>query len=144
MFALIKLEEHGLTLIEVLAVLVLVALLTSTVVVVYIPANMWLQQARFETAAIFYARSILENLRADKDKVNAGNQGKSADEIWADHKYKPAQLSDLTSTIDIEKRPGELSHLFNVSVTVNWTEGVKSRSLVLKTVINSKKKGLDD
>lgn len=142
MLVLKKLDKQGLTLIEVLITLVLLTLLASTVIAVYTPADLWIQQARHETEASFYARSILDNLRADRNKINATNHGKSADEIWSGHYYKPSGLSDLTSTIDIEKHPADLNRLFNITVTITWIEGHRPYTLVLKTVMRGE--GLDD
>ncbi|MDD3364776.1 MAG: prepilin-type N-terminal cleavage/methylation domain-containing protein [Syntrophomonas sp.] len=126
-------NETGLTLIEVLASLVLLSLMTVSIMSAFTPAASWINKARRETTASNYAAAILEDLRSDRNKINNSNAGKSARDLFPAYGYPWAGMTDEITRLERQNPP--YSNLYDVTVTVSWSEGTKTRSLQISTMI---------
>lgn len=133
-------NEQGVTLIEVLAALVLLLILSTTIIAVFTPASLWIQQARNETTASNYARAVLEDLRSDRAQIKLGNSDKYADEIWSPHSYQPPEPPDMRAKLDIRTASqagidpeSDLANLYAVTVKVIWNND--EDELIMQTVI---------
>ncbi len=126
-------DETGLTLIEVLASLVLLSLMTVSILSAFTPAASWIGKARRETTASNYAAAILEDLRADRSKIDNSNVGKTAQELFPAYGYPWAGMMDEITRLECQNPP--YNNLYNITVTVSWLEGTKTRSLEISTMI---------
>lgn len=121
-------NEKGMTLIEVMASLVILALISTTVAAVFTPASKWVKEARSETTASNYARAVLENLRADRTKIILSNNEKTADELWPAYMYHPP---GMTAKICI--KASGVNGLYEVTVKVKRSdinEDLEVRTLI--------------
>ncbi|MEA1962037.1 MAG: type II secretion system protein [Bacillota bacterium] len=110
-------NQKGFTLLEVLASLVLLGILSTSIVAIFIPAANWVQQARQQTTATNFAATVLENLRADPTQVKEENDEQTVNS--QDYGFD----EEMTATINIGKYddpldPDDNLPLFTVSVTV--------------------------
>jgi len=126
-------KEEGLTLVEVLLSLVMLSLITSGLIGVFVPTTMWVTRARNETTAANYAYAILENLRSDRETVTSFTSGESADDLWGDHEYKPAEPGSISSSIVKSPLGGDL---FEITVTVSWNQGEQSHDITMISIIS--------
>lgn len=126
-------NETGLTLIEVLASLVLLSLITVGITAIFTPAASWISKARWETAASNYAVAVLEELRSDRSKIVEGNSGKTAQELFPASGYPWAGMSDTITRLEHQDPP--YNNLYDITVTITWREGTRPRSLQISTII---------
>ncbi len=123
-----QLNNKGMTLIEVLAALVLLALLSTSMISIFVPPAKWVSQARTQTTAVNYANALLENLRADRSRIDNFPAGVSADALWpvSDPLYieSPANVQAT-----IVMTPGGDGNLYDV--VVSWNNGKETlRSII--------------
>jgi type II secretory pathway pseudopilin PulG len=123
----------GLTLIEVLASLALLSLMTVSILAAFTPAASWINKARRETTASNYATSILESLRSDRSKIDNSNEGKTAHYVFPDYGYPWAGMSDEITRLERQNSP--YNNLYDITVTVSWLEGSKTRSIKISTIV---------
>ncbi len=115
-------DEKGLTLVEVLASLVLLCLITTSVLAIFTPASAWVAQARSQTDACNYARGILDTMRSNRSLVTARTfDGK---DIWPDTPY-----TSMDAIVQVS--PAELNGLFYVAVRVDYN----GNSLTMRTAL---------
>lgn len=129
----IKNDEFGLTLIEVLASLVLLSLMSVSILAIFTPASSWISKARRETTASNYASSILEDLRSDRSKIDNNNAGKTAQDLFPAYGYPWAGMTDSITRLERQNPP--YNNLYDITVTVSWLEGTETRSLQISTMI---------
>jgi len=124
-----QMNNKGMTLIEVLAALVLLALLSTSMLTIFVPPAKWVSQARNQTTAVNYANALLENLRADRSRINTtAATGVAADVLWPVgdqlHLASPANMQAtivMTPWQEIPSWPNE--NRYDVVVTVSWDGG---------------------
>ncbi|MDD4802183.1 MAG: hypothetical protein PHF24_04490 [Syntrophomonas sp.] len=126
-------NERGLALLEVLAAMVLISLLTICIMSSFCSSANWVSKARHESAASSYAASILENLRAERSKINNSNAGQTAQELLPGCGYPWMGMTDKINRM--QSRPAPYNHLYDITVTVYWREGVNMESRQLSTII---------
>lgn len=124
--------QTGLTLIEVLAALLLLSLISASIPVIFGTAARWISQARMETTAVAYGVSILDNLRAEREKLDQTNTGKTAEKL-----YLGGASPYPGITGEITKMQPQLSfpNLYEVTLTITWFQSEQTHNLVLSTVI---------
>lgn len=125
--------QEGMTLLEVLLSLALLALLTTSVMSIFAPPVLWISQARNETTAANYAQAIIEELRGERHKLEAVSNI-SQEELNLNQDYKPRQPADINARLTIEPMNG-INNLYKVDVTVNWTEGTTPRKINILTAM---------
>lgn len=125
--------QEGMTLLEVLLSLALLALLATSVMSIFTPPALWIIQARNETTAGNYAGAIIEELRDERDKIEVVSDV-SPEELNLNQDYKPTQPADINAHLTIEPMDG-FSNLYKVAVAVNWMEGTIPREINLLTVM---------
>lgn len=114
--------------IEVLAALIILCLLTMTVLTVFVPAAVWTVNARMETQASHYAAQILENARCRTANLD------NPDVIGQHTVAQFGQLLGLTLELPDEKMQANVivepyETLYRITVIVKWNEGSAARSL---------------
>jgi prepilin-type N-terminal cleavage/methylation domain-containing protein len=127
-----KYDQQGLSLIEVLASLVLLSLLAFSMLAIFSPVARWINAARHETTAVHYAAAILENLRSEREKIDPVNAGQTAQEIGL---ASVCPANGMVAEISLIQAQAAYPNLYDVQVTVTWTEGTVTQSLSLSTVI---------
>jgi prepilin-type N-terminal cleavage/methylation domain-containing protein len=132
-----KYDQKGLSLIEVLAALLLLSLLAVSIPAIFGPAATWVYKARTETAAVNYAASLLEELRSEPEKIDELNTGKTAEEVslLTESPY-PGMISQITRMQPQQTMP----NLYDVMVTITWSQGGQPYNLQLSTVIRKEQR----
>lgn len=125
-------SQSGLTLIEVLAALLLLSLVSLSIPAIFGPAAQWISKARLETTAVNYAASILDELRSERGKINEFNNGKTAEELDL---VCESPYPGMTGQITQMQPQASLPNLYDVRVTVSWSQGGQTHNLQLSTVI---------
>lgn len=126
-------RQEGMTLLEVLLSLALLALLATCVLAIFTPPAFWIKEARDETTAVNYAAAILEELRDKRDNIRIGNI-LSPQALNLSQAYKPAQPADINAHLNIGLKSG-YTNLYEVTVTVSWTEGSTPREIKVNTLM---------
>ena len=134
-------DEKGLSLLEVMVAMFMVALISSSLMGGFITSDIILQQAEQETRASSYAYAILEDLRARPvedwteivaDPIKAyGHLGKG---------QIGSSTGDMQACISMSKRT-DYPVLYDVQVRVTWEDGEESRALEMVTLFNSQLRG---
>jgi len=129
--------EKGFTLIEVLTALLLLSWLAVSIPAIFGPVATWVCKARTETTAVNYAASVLEELRSEPGKIDELNTGKTAEElsIGCGSPYQ-----GMTSQITRMQPQQLMPNLYDVMVTVTWSEGGQPHNLQLRTVIRKEQR----
>lgn len=126
-------REQGAALLEVLAALAMLAVLTTMVWAVFTPTGLWISKARNETTAANYAAAILEDLRDQRSRLQAADSISPVD-LGLTQPYKPDFPAGINARISIELMTG-LSRLYKVEVLVGWNEGTKLREVKMATLM---------
>jgi len=124
-------REHGQSLLEVLAVMVIMALIAGSILAVYAPVAAWIRLSWQETYAGNWAYAIVESLRAQPGLLDEANTGCSAEELGLAWELGNGEVSDV---IEIS-RLADYPHLYQVSVTVPWDQGATSKNVRLDTLM---------
>lgn len=134
-------DEKGLSLLEIMVALFMVALISSSLMGGLIISNKMIKQAEQETRASSYAFAILEALRARPEKDWA--------EIVADPVNTCGQSvngqdggpeTDMRASISLNKKP-ECPLIYDAQVTVTWEEGGEKCTLEMVTLLNAGLRG---
>lgn len=125
-------NEKGLTLLEVLATLVLLSLLTVSSMSIFNPTFNWIIKSGHRTAANCYAASVLEDLRVNRDKITIVSNV-AVSQLGFRQEYKAREMNAEISMFARD----EIEDLFDVIVTVTWVEGSKECSLHLNTILRA-------
>ncbi|MDD3023813.1 MAG: hypothetical protein PHE26_07945 [Syntrophomonadaceae bacterium] len=126
-------RERGTSLLEVLAALAMLALLTTTVLAVFLPAGLWIKRAREETTAANYAAAILEELRDNRSLLQPVKEI-SPEDLGLSEQYRPDIPHGIEAHITTELING-YSQLYKADVLVMWKEGNQLCKLNMATVI---------
>lgn len=130
---LVREQEKGSALLEVLAALAMLAILTTTVLAIFTSTGLWISKAGNETAAANYAASILEDLRDQRGQLQAAEHMVPED-LGLDQQYKPGFPAGINAHISMEPMAG-YSRLYKVEVLVNWNEGTELCEIKMATLI---------
>jgi len=125
-------NEQGLTLIEVLASLVLLSLLTVSILGIFTSTAKWVAKARQETTASNYASAVLEDLRLQRQIINNDNEGLLAEELLPGYGY-PWEGMDARITTMEDLNP--LHNLYNITVTIFRSGDTQSPILQMSTIM---------
>jgi len=135
----VKGNEAGFTLIEVMVALVLLCLVSISFFSAFTATGKWILKGGTDTVAGNYAHAILENLRSQRGSLlttdHAGQT--SADVLLPGHEYKPDYPDDINAVVDISQQEEPLSHLWNIAVTVTWTENGQTQEFTMHTIIRN-------
>jgi prepilin-type N-terminal cleavage/methylation domain-containing protein len=132
-----KNNYQGMTLIEVLAALILLSILAVTLVGIFTPTASWIYGARKETTACNYAAAVLEDLRSNRAVLASGVTRQTPSSLSLDEtEYKPADCPTMQAYISMSSRT-ESTAIFDIAVTVEWTEGSQTRSMKLMTIMRT-------
>lgn len=126
-------REKGTALLEVLAALAMLAVLTTTVLAVFTPTGLWISKARNETTAANYAAAILEDLRDQRSRLQAADSI-SPEDLGLTQLYKPDFPAGINARISMEIMTG-FSRLYKVEVLVDWNEGTELREVKMATLM---------
>lgn len=129
--------QKGLTLIEVLAALLLLALISASIPVIFGGAARWINQARMETTAINYGDSILDDLRSERDKLDQLNTGRNAEELSLGY---GSPYPGMNGAITRMQPQVSLPNLYDVTLTITWSQAGQVHNLVLSTVIRKEQR----
>ena len=129
--------EKGFTLIEVLTALLLLSWLAVSIPVIFGPVSIWVCKARTETTAVNYAASVLEELRSEPGKIDKLNSGKTAEELSLGC---GSSYLGMTSQITRMQPQQLMPNLYDVMVTVTWSQGGQPHNLQLMTVIRKEQR----
>ena len=134
-------DEKGLSLLEVMVAMFMVALISSSLMGGFIISNKMIKLAEQETRASSYAYAILEDLRARPAKDwpaivtgfddDGGPSGKNSTVNFG---------ADMQARIKLSEK-SDFPSLYDVQVTVTWEEGGESRSLEMVTRLNAGLRG---
>lgn len=125
-------REHGQSLLEVLAAMVIMALIAGSTLAVYAPVAAWIRLSWQETYAGNCAYAIVEGLRAQPSLLDEANTGCSAEELglaWA--LAGSGEFSDVVLIDPLAENP----NLYQVSVIVQWSQGTATRNVRLDTLM---------
>lgn len=125
-------RQKGLTLIEVLTALLLLSLVSLSIPAIFSPAAQWINKARIETWAVNYAASLLDELRCEPEKIDEVNCGKTAAELSL---VCASPCPGMTGQISRMQPLPYAPLLYDIMVTVTWTQGGQMHTLNLSTVI---------
>ncbi|MGI5921026.1 MAG: type IV pilus modification PilV family protein [Syntrophomonadaceae bacterium] len=161
-------KQAGFTLIEVLAALVILALLTTSIMTMFSVSELWIGRAGKQTIASDYAISIIEVIRAyssDLADLPLSPDFEVTDANVSDQVFSFRLLNskppinvdappNLKAAVTITRydesswynRGGMGSqdiisfpdNLFQLQVTVYWTEGGHDKSLQMLTIVGAK------
>ena len=126
-------SEKGATLVEVLAALAMLGVLTTMVLAIFAPTGIWIGKARNETTAANYASALLEDLRDQRSLLQSADSI-SPEGLGLVQPYKPAHPAGINARIDMELMTG-YSGLYKVEVDVSWNEGTELREVKMATLI---------
>ena len=126
-------REQGTTLLEVLAALAILAVLTTAVLAIFMPTGLWISKARNETTAANYTAAVLEDLRDQRSRLQIAN-GISPEDLGLDQQYKPDFPGGINACVNIELMAG-FSGLYKVEVLVGWNEGTEQRMITMATLM---------
>ena len=124
-------REHGQSLLEVLAVMVIMALIAGSILAVYAPVAAWIRLSWQETYAGNWAYAIVESLRAHPGLLDEANTGCSAEELGFAGDPGSGEVSDVIQISPLADYP----HLYKVSVIVQWEPGAPIRNVRLDTLM---------
>ena len=130
-------DEKGLSLLEVMAAMFMVALISSSLMGGFIISDKIIKQSAQETRASSYAYAILEDLRArpieDWRDIAA----------CSDNTYEQlgkgqtdSSSANMHASIRLNEKEDAPS-IYDVQVTVTWEEGGTSHSLEMVTLLNA-------
>ncbi len=125
-------REHGQSLLEVLAVMVIMALIAGSIMAVYTPVAAWIRLSWQETYAGNWAYAIVESLRAQPGLLDEANTGCSAEELGL--AWDPAGSGEVSDVIEISPL-ADCPHLYQVSVIVQWEQGASIKNVRLDTLM---------
>ncbi len=126
-------QEKGATLLEVLAALAILAILTTAVLAVFIPTGLWISKAGNETSAANYAAAILEDLRDQRSRLQTANSI-SPENLGLVQQYKPGFPVGINAHISMEPM-ASYSKLYKVEVLVRWNEGTELCKITMATLM---------
>lgn len=126
-------QEKGATLLEVLAALAILAILTTAMLAVFIPTGLWISKAGNETSAANYAAAILEDLRDQRSRLQTANSI-LPENLGLVQQYKPGFPVGINARISMEPMAG-YSKLYKVEVLVNWNEGTELCKITMATLM---------
>jgi type II secretory pathway pseudopilin PulG len=130
-------DERGMSIIEVLATLILLCIVTITMLGTFAPTASWINTARKETTASNYAAAVLEDMRSNRSVLASGVTRQTPSALSLDEtEYKPSDSPTMQAYITMSSR-SESSLIFNITVTVEWIEGAQTRSLKLMTIMRN-------
>ena len=129
--------EKGFTLIEVLTALLLLSWLAVSIPAIFGPVALWVCNARTETTAINYAASVLEELRSEPGRIDKLNTGKTAEELSLSC---GSPYLGMTSQLTRMQPRQLMPNLYDVMVTVSWSQGGQPHTLQLGTVIRKEQR----
>lgn len=124
-------KEHGQSLLEVLAVMVIMTLIAGIILAVYTPVAAWIRLSWQETCAGNRAYAIMESLRAQPGLLDEANTGCSAEELGLDWEPGSGEVSDAIEISPLADYP----HLYQVSVIVQWDQGATIKNVRLDTLM---------
>lgn len=124
-------REHGQSLLEVLAVMVIMALIAGSILAVYSPVAAWIRLAWQETYAGNWAYAIVEGLRAQPGMLDEANTGCSAEELGLAWDPGSGEVSDVIVISPLADYP----QLYQVSVIVQWDQGETIKNVRLDTLM---------
>lgn len=130
-------DERGLSLLEIMVTMFMVALISSSLMGGFIISNKMIKQAEQETVASNYAYAILEDLRARpvQDWMDIASKSRDGSGI-SDQISDKNCCQDMQAIVSLHKKP-DIPSLYDVQVTVTWEEGGKSRNLEMFTLLNA-------
>lgn len=132
MDSIIRKNQKGFTLIEVLTALLILTLLAISIPAILGPVATWICKARIETTAINYGASLLDELRSKPEKVNSLNAGKTAEEIGL---VCESPVPGMTGQISyVQPRPS-LPNLYEIILTITYSQAGQPGNLQLVTLI---------
>ena len=130
-------DEKGLSLLEVMVAMFMVALISSSLMGGFVISGKMIKQSAQETRASSYAYAILEDLRA--------RPVEEWTEIVADPGTAYGQSgqgqvgsspANVLVSISLNEK-SDVPSLYDVQVTVSWEEGGASRTLEMVTLLNA-------
>lgn len=144
-------KQQGMGLVEVLASLVILSLLTVSFMTIFTTAQVWIMNSGKRVQASEYASSIMENVRANSDRLTAVTlTGNPLAKTYTDPDNAATKFSipELNLTIDDPNRfseqvmvsqfiPGN-TNLYKIEVTVNWLTGSINNHVILSTVVRAR------
>jgi len=130
-------NQKGTTLIEVLTALLLLSLVSVSIPAIFGPAAQWIHKARVETTAVNYAASLLDELRSEPGKIDESNTGKTAEELSL---VCASPYPGMTNLISRMQPQQSMPFLYDVMVTVSWSQGGQPHNLQLCTVIRKEQR----
>jgi len=122
-------NEKGLTLIEVLASLVLLSILTVSILGVFTSTARWIAKGRQETTASHYASAVLEDLRAERNYID-NQDDVLAEELLSGQDY-PDEMDAHITMDDLSS----LHNLYNITVTIYRAGDNQSPILQMSTIM---------
>ncbi|MEA4923980.1 MAG: prepilin-type N-terminal cleavage/methylation domain-containing protein [Syntrophomonadaceae bacterium] len=125
-------NQKGLTLVEILAALLLLSWLAFSITAIFGPAATWIAKARLETTAVSFAASMLEELRAEPEKISPLDSAKTAGEMGLDCESPSAAMCGQIARM--QPQPS-LPGLYEVTATVEWYQAGQPQSLQMVTLI---------
>lgn len=142
--------QQGMGLAEVLASLVILLLLTVSFMTIFTTAQVWIMKAGKRVQASEYASSIIENVRANSDRLSTVElTGNPLEKTYTDPNNSDSvfSISDLNLTVDDPNKfseqvtvsqftPGN-SNLYKIEAAVSWLPGSNNR-VILSTVVRTR------
>jgi len=128
-------DDRGITLIEVLATLIMLCILTVTMLGIFISTANWVNRARKDTTACNYGAAVLEDLRSNRTALVSGVTRQIPSAVFLDEtNYRPTDSPTMQAYISMSSRT-ESASIFDITVTVEWKEGTQTRSLTMMTIM---------
>lgn len=155
-------EEKAMTLLEVMAALVILSLLTVTLLSLFSTSGVWLAGANKQTRASEYAAAIIEVARAYANDINSATLPLNfEDNDIADDKFTfrmdPTDLTGpeieieapakMKAVIDIKQHDDSIyyaagfnrtisNNLLDIKVTITWDESGHNRQQEFSTIVS--------